>query len=261
MAVVKPGYWTHWKTQLLETLAGRPEAVLWPIKVWTFCEGQKRWVHPNLPDLAIDGICGFHDPENPRVNPAALLVSAGFIRKESNAVIVHEFEDYNSAMVHNWTVGKLGGRPRRKNPRDKQRVNPSETQTHERDNPRLTHREDRVDREEEEKFKKRISRCFGGVEFGPAGTGAMARLIDRRGVPSESELGLMEWFYAQKSSPPDGWPEQAKWRQKVPALLDNWEEDVGMWRNVRFEVTPDVGMAPAGALPAGANGWKTKGVS
>jgi hypothetical protein len=59
------------------------------------------------------------------------MLEAGFVRRDGDTLIVHEWDQYNASLFANWSNGKKGGRPKNKeNPRVSDGIpmdNPSET--------------------------------------------------------------------------------------------------------------------------------------
>lgn len=106
--IVKPDYFTHWKTQMLVSVTGLEESKLWPLMLWAHCERKKNEKHPNLPRYAVRSICGTTLPEDEVINA---LEASGYAYYDGADFIVHEWEKYNSSLIAAWENGKKGGRP------------------------------------------------------------------------------------------------------------------------------------------------------
>jgi hypothetical protein len=125
--IVETSFLDHWKIKMLIALTGDPAAPMMLLRLWAHCQERKRWVFNDMSDYALKAICGWGgEPE--RLKP--ILEECGWLDKHPSDVIVHEWEIYNASLIQSWTVGRLGGRPR-KNRAD----NPEETAQKPGDNP------------------------------------------------------------------------------------------------------------------------------
>lgn len=134
--IIDPDFPDHWKTRLLiDLLDGDQSAPLAVIRLWAHCQNRRTSTFPALPPAALKALC--HYPGHANKLESA-LVTSGFVRREGDALIVHEWEDYNASLIANWRNGKKGGRPAKtqtqnkpmENPRvldGKPKQNPSET--------------------------------------------------------------------------------------------------------------------------------------
>jgi hypothetical protein len=109
--IVRPDYFTHWKTTMLVGIAGTEEAKLWPMMLWAHCEKARRWKFPDFPKQAIPAICGT------KLDPDTILRALESVRYayyEDGVFVVHQWEEYNSSLIASWENGKKGGRPPKK---------------------------------------------------------------------------------------------------------------------------------------------------
>jgi len=98
---VTPGYFTHWKTTVMVARAGCDIAVIWPIKMWEYCQQQRCVVH-HLPLEAINGICSPNTFE-PGKSPAEAMEGL-YIHTDGIMVTVHQYGDYNLGFVKAWAT-------------------------------------------------------------------------------------------------------------------------------------------------------------
>ncbi len=127
--IVQPDFLDHWKTNALAARIGRLEAITALLALWAHCQQRRAWQFQLTP-LMLAGICRY-----PSENPGVLmdtLIELNLLEKTPEGVfIVHDWAETNAALVHNWTAGKQGGRPRKQpqgEPTENPRVNPRQTQ-------------------------------------------------------------------------------------------------------------------------------------
>jgi len=122
--IVQPDFLTHWKTRKLCTRLKEKHAPLYVLRLWSLCQTSKRDVIP-ADHETIAAICEY-DGESKRLLDA--LLDCGFIEPENNGEhIVHGWSEVNQRLIHNWTVGVSGGRPKVK--QEKPKDNPRVSQT------------------------------------------------------------------------------------------------------------------------------------
>ncbi len=145
--IIEPDFPDHWKTEMLVQLSGDEIAVRCLIRLWAYCQYRKRWEFKDMIPVKMKGICKWSGCADKWWN--ALSASEWIDIYEDGSISVHEWDKYNSRLIHNWKVGVKGGRPKKKvngpkNPRvtvKKPRGYSNETQG-------VTHRLDREDRED-----------------------------------------------------------------------------------------------------------------
>ena len=163
--IVKPDYFTHWKTQTLVSLAGTEEAKLWPLMLWAHCERKKSGKFLNLPRVAVGSICGTSKESEDVISA---LESSGFAYFDGSDFIVHEWEVYNSSLISAWDNGKKGGRPQSKLTQAEPIGNPSVTQAEPKDNPSGTDKI-RVEKSSVEKKRAEVPAELSSItDFLPA---------------------------------------------------------------------------------------------
>ncbi len=108
--IVEPGFLDHWKTQALIRATNDPAAPLLVLRLWEHCHLRKTSRFPNLPDSALASICRW--TKNPAELPPILL-ECGFIRRDGNTVIIHDWDVNNRMLISAWKNGTKGGRPRK----------------------------------------------------------------------------------------------------------------------------------------------------
>ena len=122
--IVQPDFLTHWKTRKLCTRLKEKHAPLYVIRLWSLCHTSKRDIIPaDCETLA--AICEYEgDPEK----LMSAMLDCGFIEPEIDGNhIVHGWSEVNQRLIHNWTAGLNGGRP--KVAKDKPKENPRVSQT------------------------------------------------------------------------------------------------------------------------------------
>lgn len=124
--IVQPDFLTHWKTVKFCNRLKEPHAPLYVLRLWSFCQTSRRDVVPADCE-SIAAICKYDG--SPRTLIKALL-DCEFIEKETGKFHkVHGWAELNAQLIHNWTVGVKGGRPKgvKNKPLENPRVNPIET--------------------------------------------------------------------------------------------------------------------------------------
>lgn len=106
--IVHPDFLDHWKTKALIGLVGDdPAAPLMVLRLWAYCQLQKKSVFEKVPDLR--SICRSSLPTEILLGH---MISAGFLRRgDQNQVIVHDWERCNRILRTSWENGKKGGHP------------------------------------------------------------------------------------------------------------------------------------------------------
>lgn len=107
--IVQPDFLTHWKTKKLINRLKDQCAPLYVIRLWSLCHTSKSDVIP-ADHETIAAICEYEgDPEK----FAKAMLDCGFIEPEHRGNhVVHGWSEVNQRLIHNWTVGPKGGRPR-----------------------------------------------------------------------------------------------------------------------------------------------------
>ena len=116
---------------MLVNILGTESAIVCVIRLWSHCQSRRQWQFESLPSEAIKAVCRF-DGDSSTFESA--LITSGFIKRDGNALIVCNWEEYNASLIANWNNGKRGGRPKKKTPEQTngkptgyERVNPPET--------------------------------------------------------------------------------------------------------------------------------------
>ena len=127
--IVSPDFLDHWKTQLLvDKLGGDQSAPLRVIRLWSHCQNRRKNIFPAMTSAALKAVCHYLGDAD---SLESAMLEAGFIRRDGDTLIVHEWDQYNASLFSNWSNGKKGGRPKSKeNPWVSDGIpmaNPSET--------------------------------------------------------------------------------------------------------------------------------------
>lgn len=106
--IVHPDFLDHWKTKSLISLVGDdPAAPLMILRLWGYCQLQKKSVFETVPNLK--SICRSNLPTETLLDH---MISAGFLRRgDQNEIIVHDWEQCNRILRTSWENGKKGGNP------------------------------------------------------------------------------------------------------------------------------------------------------
>lgn len=144
--IVSPDFLDHWKTQLLvDKLGGDQSAPLRVVRLWSHCQNRRKHIFPAMTSAVLKAVCHYLGDAD---GLESAMLEAGFIRRDGDTLIVHEWDQYNASLFANWNNGKKGGRPKTKE-------NPWVFDGIPMDNPSKTHqkpiREDKK-REEEIEF-------------------------------------------------------------------------------------------------------------
>jgi hypothetical protein len=106
--IVHPDFLDHWKTKKLVEHLSDPAAPLVVLRLWAYCQVQKKSVFQNMDAFRLKSVC--HCPISGEKLMAA-LIECGFVRIEENAFIVHDWEQVNRMLISAWANGKRGGDP------------------------------------------------------------------------------------------------------------------------------------------------------
>lgn len=109
--IVQPDFLDHWKTRMLIGILKDESAPLILLRLWAYCQQQKRWVITGMKDETLKVICRL---ENPRVSLLEVLITCGFLKDKDGELHVNDWDSYNSKLIAAWKNGAIGGRP--KNP-------------------------------------------------------------------------------------------------------------------------------------------------
>jgi hypothetical protein len=122
--IVQPDFLTHWKTRKLCSRLKEKQAPLYVIRLWALCQTSKRDVIP-ADHETLAAICEY-EGDSERLLLA--MVDCGFLEPEIDGQhVVHGWSDVNQRLIHNWTAGLHGGRP--KVTKEKPKENPRVSQT------------------------------------------------------------------------------------------------------------------------------------
>ncbi|MBN3755898.1 hypothetical protein G3N95_23335 [Paraburkholderia sp. Tr-20389] len=126
--IVAPDFVDHWKTRTLVGLLGDDEvAPVYVIRLWAHCQQRRTSVFESLPTPALRAICRF--PGNAESFESA-MVESGFISRDGQSIRVNGWDEYNAALIANWSNGQKGGRPRKcghQSTQTEPETNPKET--------------------------------------------------------------------------------------------------------------------------------------
>jgi hypothetical protein len=143
--IISPDFLDHWKTQLLvDKLDGDQSAPLRVIRLWSHCQNRRKNIFPAMTSATLKAVCHYLVDAD---KLESAMLEAGFIRRDGDMLIVHEWDQYNASLFANWSNGKKGGRPKNKE-------NPRVSDGIPMDNPSGTHQEPiREDKKREEEIE------------------------------------------------------------------------------------------------------------
>jgi hypothetical protein len=105
--IVHPDFLDHRKTQKLIKMAGDdPSAPFILLRLWGYCQRQRRSSFETLPDLA--DICHSTLPSERLLE---ILIECRWIDKDENGLHVHDWEKCNRILRNSWNNGQKGGHP------------------------------------------------------------------------------------------------------------------------------------------------------
>jgi len=118
--IVQPDFLDHWKTLKLTSVLSDPLAPIYILRLWSYVQTSRRDIIPDDAEM-IKAVCRWGGPA-PVIRSA--LMSCGWVDAVEGGLLIHGWSELNARLIHNWTVGKTGGRPRvtTENPRDTPRV-------------------------------------------------------------------------------------------------------------------------------------------
>jgi hypothetical protein len=105
--IIQPDFPDHWKTRLLVRLCG-PDAVLCLLRFWAHCQNRKKWVFEEITPAMLASICGWVGDEQKFWD----AMTQTYLDLNGTSVTAHEWAEINHQLIHNWEVGKKGGRPK-----------------------------------------------------------------------------------------------------------------------------------------------------
>jgi hypothetical protein len=222
--IVDPDFPDHWKTRLLvDSLEGDQAAPIYVIRLWAHCQNRRTSIFQNLTAAALKALCRY--PGHPNKLESGLLAS-GFVRRDGEDLIVHEWENYNASLIANWTNGKKGGRPcstEKKKPKE----NPRETHGYPMANPWRTDKigvdrigEDRIGEDKDPPSARESAVVLPTKE-------EVVEAAKLAGVPADV---ADTWFHETDGRPlaPDGsWTDKsgrpiARWQSALKAYANKW---------------------------------------
>lgn len=163
-------------------------------------------------------------------------MASGFVRRDGEDLIVHEWEQYNASLFANWTNGKKGGRPR-STEKKKPKENPRETHGIPMANPWRTDKigVDRigVDKIGEDKDPPPRAREAAGEEDGPPKAVTLPTreevlaFAHTAGVPADVAGVWFDETDARAVSADGHWTDKsgrpiAKWQSALKAYAAKW---------------------------------------
>lgn len=123
--IVQPDFLDHWKTLRLASVLSDPLAPVYIIRLWGYVQTRRCDVLPDDAEM-VKAVCRW---PGCAVTFHAALLSCGWLEKTEAGLLVHGWSELNARLIHNWTVGAHGGRPRLpvEKPKGKSKGLPNET--------------------------------------------------------------------------------------------------------------------------------------
>ena len=110
--IVSPDFLDHWKTQLLvDKLGGDKSSPLLVIRLWSHCQNRRKHIFAAMTPSTLKAVCHYLGDAD---SLESSMLEAGFVRRDGDTLIVHEWDQYNASLFSNWSNGKKGGRPKSK---------------------------------------------------------------------------------------------------------------------------------------------------
>ena len=107
--IVRRDFLDHWKTKKLRELLGYDHVSDHLIALWAHCEASKGSSF-SCDEEQMARICRYTSNDYKRFVDA--MITARFIDQINGQYVVHDWDEYNKRLVHNWNAGVKGGRPR-----------------------------------------------------------------------------------------------------------------------------------------------------
>jgi len=102
--IISPDFLDHWKTQLLvDKLDGDQSAPLRVIRLWSHCQNRRKNIFPAMTSATLKAVCHYLGDAD---KLESAMLEAGFIRRDGDMLIVHEWDQYNASLFSNWSNGK-----------------------------------------------------------------------------------------------------------------------------------------------------------
>lgn len=251
--IIEPDFVDHWKTRLLVGLLGDDElAPVYLIRLWAHCQQRKSNSFDSLPTAALKAICRFKG--NAEEFEKALIESK-FVGRDDVGLTVRGWDEYNAALIANWTNGAKGGRPKQ------------QTQTKPTDNPKETHGlsqtgngvSDREEKSGEEKIEGKVksdaetaARPVTSVDLSIAmrAAGMQTQPADPRLIALAKQGVSVETVTAACEEAKRAKPGQRLGAGYILAILERWSADAMALK-----------VAGAAAPKGGGNWWASDAAS
>ncbi len=108
--IVAPDFLDHWKTQMLVRRTGDKAAPLMILRLWGHCQHRRKWRFVHMSGEALASIC--HSEMNGD-DLKTILTDCGFVSGKNGTLTIHEWADFNRALINSWNNGSKGGRPKK----------------------------------------------------------------------------------------------------------------------------------------------------
>lgn len=110
-----PGFISHWKTErLLDELGA--EGVVCLLRLWGRCQINREWKGLKLTPKRLAMETKWKGDENHLFQVFTDPDAAWLDPDEDGTFSLHGFEDHQKQVIHLWSVGKTGGRPKKVSP-------------------------------------------------------------------------------------------------------------------------------------------------
>lgn len=106
--IVQPDFLDHWKTLRLASVLNDQLAPVYVIRLWSYVQTRRCDLIPDDAET-VKAICRWSGC--PDLLHKSLL-ECGWLEKHDDGLLVHGWSDLNARLIHNWTAGATGGRPR-----------------------------------------------------------------------------------------------------------------------------------------------------
>lgn len=125
--IVPPNFLDDWRMDVLAHALGNDAlAPLYVLRLWSWCQNEKRWQFPDFGVNHLRAICkALHEPEA----FMEAMEKAGYAERFEEGFSSSAWAALNGQLIAAWKNGKTGGRPKKPtgNPTDNQRGNRTET--------------------------------------------------------------------------------------------------------------------------------------
>lgn len=121
---LEPGFITHWKTERLIDQLGA-EAVIVVLKIWSKAQIKRQWKGLELTAKRLAMETKWKGDENHLFSVLTDPDAPWLDLEEDGTYSIHDFEEHQRQVIHLWSAGGRGGRPKKSTPSKEENISTS----------------------------------------------------------------------------------------------------------------------------------------